>query len=70
MKSVQILLLFLATTITATAQGVFSNQTNAALQRVIEDYPNRFKNIKGDLLQESNSSGDYQSKVQIPRSFN
>ncbi|WP_127132701.1 hypothetical protein [Pseudoflavitalea rhizosphaerae] len=69
MKSVQILLLFLTTTLTATAQGVFSNQTNAALQRVIEDYPNRFKNIKGDLLQESGNAADYQSKVQIPGSL-
>lgn len=70
MKSVQVLLLFLTTTLTATAQGVFSNQTNAALQRVIEDYPNRFKNIKGDLLQESSIAADYQSKVQIPGSLN
>jgi hypothetical protein len=69
MKSVQILLLLLVTTLTATAQGVFNNQTNAALQRVIEDYPNRFKNIKGDLLQENTGSADYQSKVQIPGSL-
>lgn len=69
MKSAQILFLFLTTTITATAQGVFSNQTNAALQQVIEDYPNRFKNIKGDLLQENSGLADYQSKVQIPGSL-
>lgn len=52
------------------AQGVFNNQTNAALQKVIEDYPNRFKNIKGDLLKENSGSADYRSKVQIPGSLN
>ena len=70
MKSVQILLLLLVTTLTAAAQGVFSNQTNAALQKVIEDYPNRFRNIKGELLQEHSGYTDYQSKVQIPGSIN
>ncbi|MGN6419803.1 MAG: hypothetical protein ACTHMC_20030 [Pseudobacter sp.] len=70
MKSVQVLLLFLITTLPTSAQGVFSNQTNAALQKVIEDYPNRFKNIKGDLLQEHSGYADYRSKVQIPGSLN
>jgi len=70
MKSVQVLLLFAVTTLTASAQGVFNNQTNAALQRVIEDYPNRFKNIKGDLLQENKISADFHSKVQIPGALN
>ena len=70
MKSVQLLLLFLITTLTTLAQGVFSNQTNAALQKVIEDFPNRFKNIKGELLQEHSGYADYQSKVQIPGSLN
>lgn len=70
MKRVPLLLLFMVTTMITSAQGVFSNQTNAALQRVIEDYPNRFKNIKGDLLKESSGSSDYRSKVQIPGSNN
>lgn len=70
MKSVQVLLLLLVTTLTTSAQGVFNNQTNAALQRVIEDYPNRFKNIKGDLLQEYSGYADYHSKVQIPGALN
>lgn len=60
----------MVTTMMTTAQGVFSNQTNAALQRVIEDYPNRFKNIKGDLLKENSGSADYRSKVQIPGAQN
>lgn len=52
------------------AQGVFSNKTNAALQRVIEDYPNQFRNIRGALLQEAAGAADYQSKVQIPGALN
>lgn len=69
-RVVPVLLLLMVTTLTVHAQGVFNNQTNAALQRVIEDYPNQFKNIKGDLLQESTGAADYQSKVQIPGALN
>ena len=29
---------------------VFSNKTNVALEKVIRDYPNRFHNIKGDMI--------------------
>jgi hypothetical protein len=52
----------------APAQGVFSNHTNAALQKVIEDYPNRFRNIKGDRLSEYAEAVDYKSKVEVPGS--
>ncbi|NML20051.1 hypothetical protein HHL16_04155 [Pseudoflavitalea sp. G-6-1-2] len=68
MKSIQILLLFMVTTLTASAQGVFNNQTNAALQQVIEDYPNRFRNITGERLREHNGFTDYKSKISIPGS--
>lgn len=68
MKSIQLLLLFMVTTLTASAQGVFNNQTNAALQKVIEDYPNRFRNITGERLREHNGLTDYKSKIQIPGS--
>ena len=64
MKNVTYLLLFFFLTQTGTAQGVFSNQTNVALQKVIEDFPNQFRNIKGDQLAENHS--DYRSKVEIP----
>jgi uncharacterized protein involved in tolerance to divalent cations len=64
MKNVTYLLLFFFLTLTTTAQGVFSNQTNVALQRVIEDFPNHFRNIKGDLITDNGS--DYKSKVEIP----
>jgi hypothetical protein len=47
-------------------QGVFTNQTNGALQQVIGDYPNKFRNIKGAVVNENVQTTDYLSKVQIP----
>jgi hypothetical protein len=52
----------------APAQGVFANQTNGALERVIQDYPNQFKNIKGDLLTSNQREVEYKSVVTIPGS--
>jgi hypothetical protein len=69
MKNVTNLLLFFFLTQIAAAQGVFSNQTNVALQKVIEDFPNHFRNIKGDLITDNNGS-DYKSKVEIPGAIN
>lgn len=69
MKNVTLWLLLSVLTLPAGAQGVFSNQTNAALQKVIEDYPNQFSNIKGVRLQEQERAVQFQSKVQIPGSL-
>jgi hypothetical protein len=66
MRNVTLLLLFLILTQTIASQGVFSNQTNAALQKVIQDYPNHYRNIKGDRVTELTQSVSYTSKVQIP----
>ena len=49
-----------------TGQSVFTNQTNAAIEKVIRDYPNQFRNIRGSLLLESQESTNYQSHIQIP----
>ena len=68
MRNVTLLLLFSSITLASPAQGVFSNQTNAALQKVIEDYPNHFRNIKGDLLSENSTITDFKSKVEVPGS--
>lgn len=65
MKSLA-LTLILAMPAIAPAQGVFSNQTSATLQKVICDYPNHFKNIQGDLVSSEAQSADYNSKVSIP----
>lgn len=70
MRNVTILLLFTSVNLTVVAQGVFSNKTNVALQKVIEDYPNRFSNIKGGQLSEEAHTIAYESKVNIPGSVN
>ena len=66
MTKIACLLSLLAISLPALAQDAFSNQTNAALQKVIQDYPNHFKNIKGDQLTEKS----YKSKVEIPGASN
>jgi hypothetical protein len=63
---VTILLLINAAVATCPAQGVFTNHTNEALQKVIGDYPNHLKNIKGAMIRKDIQTVDYQSKVEIP----
>jgi hypothetical protein len=58
--------MFIMAALPATGQGVFSNQTNTALQRVIEDYPNKFSNIKGDRINGDHRLTDYYSKIEVP----
>jgi len=65
MKQIYTLTVLLAATLSLQAQGVFSNKTTAALQKVIEDYPNRFKNIKGDRVAGNARAVDYKSRVEI-----
>lgn len=62
MTKIACLCSLLAVTLPALAQDVFSNQTNTALQKVIQDYPNHFRNIKGDRL----AGESYKSKIEIP----
>ena len=70
MSKVTPLLLALLVSLSAGAQSVFSNNTNAALKMVIEDYPNHFNNIKGDRISVYEPSVNYKSKVIIPGSVN
>ncbi|MBA4167914.1 MAG: hypothetical protein H0X41_10295 [Chitinophagaceae bacterium] len=65
MKSLALALILVLPTLIF-AQGVFNNQTNVALQKVIGDYPNHFKNIQGDVVNTETQSTDYISKVMIP----
>jgi hypothetical protein len=51
---------------TLTAQGVFSNKTQVVLEKVIQDYPNRFYNIKGELISQALQTSRYKSTVQLP----
>lgn len=50
------------------AQGVFSNNTQVVLEKVIQDYPNHFYNIKGELLSQALQTARYRSTLGIPGS--
>ncbi len=50
------------------SQGVFSNRTSAVLEKVIQDYPNRFRDIKGELIVENREAAEYKSTLQLPGS--
>jgi len=65
MKITPLVLLMLAS-FAVEAQGVFSNKTNTALQKVIEDYPNKFRNIIGDKIGAHQQETDYRSKIEVP----
>jgi len=50
------------------AQGVFSNKTHTVLEKVIQDYPNHFYNIKGELIGQAPQTSRYRSTLEIPGS--
>lgn len=64
------LVLFSLFTLFSRSQGVFNNQTNAAIQKVIEDYPNHFKNIKGEVILSDTRAVNYRSRINIPGAAN
>lgn len=66
MKTITTLLVILCLHLACTAQGVFSNQTNQTLEKVVQDYPSQFKNIKGELLSAGPRSTAYKSTIAIP----
>jgi hypothetical protein len=68
MKSIATIFVCLGFSTISHAQGVFANKTNAALEKVIQDYPNRFRNIKGEVIVENPQTTEYQSTVEIPGS--
>jgi hypothetical protein len=51
---------------TLSAQGVFSNKTQVVLEKVIQDYPNHFYNIKGELISQALQTSRYRSTLQLP----
>jgi hypothetical protein len=53
---------------TLAAQGVFSNKTQTVLEKVIQDYPNHFYNIKGELITQTHEAAKYRSTLQLPGS--
>ncbi len=67
MKSTLIMLAFFAHSIATWAQeDVFSNKTNMALEKVIKDFPNRFHNIKGEMIVQRAQTTEYRSTIQVP----
>src|SRR5690349_24072959 len=69
MKSIITIGLLLVFSNFSISQSVFSNQTNVALEKVIQDYPNKFKNIRGQLLINNPQTSDYASNITIPGSL-
>lgn len=69
MKCTAFLMLLLLMLNSANSQGVFTNQTNATLQRVLQDFPAGFRNIRGHLVADRRNWQDYNSKVSIPGSI-
>ncbi|HEV3223113.1 MAG TPA: hypothetical protein VGZ90_09550 [Puia sp.] len=47
-------------------EDVFSNKTNVALEKVIRDYPNRFHNIRGDMISQHAQMSEYKSTISVP----
>jgi hypothetical protein len=47
-------------------EDVFSNKTNVALEKVIRDYPNRFHNIRGDMISQHAQVVEYKSTISVP----
>ena len=45
---------------------VFSNKTNVALEKVIRDYPNRFHNIRGEMISQRAQLSEYKSTISVP----
>jgi hypothetical protein len=66
MKNTLLLLLIFSFNCACRSQGVFSNQTNNTLEKVVQDYPSQFKNIKGELLSSRPGSEEYKSTIAIP----
>lgn len=66
MKNICLPILLVLIGFSVEAQGVFSNKTNTALQKVIEDYPNRFRNIIGEKINGDRGVTDYHSRIEVP----
>ncbi len=47
-------------------EDVFSNKTNIALEKVIRDYPNRFHNIRGEMISQRAQISEYKSTISVP----
>jgi len=67
MRSIILTIAFLLNAAWIFAQDdVFSNKTNVALEKVIRDYPNRFHNIRGELISQHAQVAEYKSTISVP----
>jgi hypothetical protein len=67
MRSTLMTLAFLLNAVWLFSQDdVFSNKTNVALEKVIRDYPNRFHNIRGEMISQRSQVAEYKSTVSVP----
>jgi len=66
MKNTSLLLVILFIAASTYAQGVFKNKVNTALEKVVQDYPSRFTNIKGELLSSRQGAAEFKSTIAIP----
>ncbi len=67
MKSIYLTIAFLLNAAWLFSQDdVFSNKTNVALEKVIRDYPNRFHNIKGEMISQHAQVAEYKSTISVP----
>lgn len=48
------------------SQGVFANQTNKTLEKVVQNYPSQFRNIKGEQLPATGQAMEFKSTVFVP----
>jgi hypothetical protein len=66
MKSVVLPIAPLMVCAALSAQGVFSNKTQSILEKVIQDYPHRFYDIKGEQVMQTREATEYKSTIQLP----
>jgi hypothetical protein len=66
MKTTLIACMLLGACFFSFSQGVFTNHTNAALQKVMVDFPHRLENIKGSPLNREKNVSSFISNIDIP----
>ena len=68
MRSITVLVVAFTLASACYSQGVFTNDVNSALQKVILDYPNHFANLKGAQVPGTPVNDQYHSTVLVPGS--
>jgi len=67
MRSTLLTMAFLLNAVWLFSQDdVFSNKTNVALEKVIRDYPNRFHNIRGEMISQHAQVVEYKTTISVP----